>query len=77
VIVGSELYKETRAGALVGIYQKVKSAMEAQARDMEEYPNSPYTREKAELIGQSASALRIIGEELRAWHRFNNERAGE
>lgn len=65
-----ELYKDTKAGQLVKAYAQVESTVMHLAGQLEEHPSTPYTRNNAADLTQSTIALRHIGAELRAWHKF-------
>lgn len=65
-----ELYKEVNAGRLVGVYKQVEDAVLAQTENLAKYPSSPYTAENLERLKESTAALRMIGDELREWHKF-------
>jgi hypothetical protein len=65
-----ELYRVVDAGRLVKFYKQTAKAVETQSSKLEQYDNSPYTRDNAANLAQSARALSIIGDELRQWHAF-------
>lgn len=64
------LYHEVGCSQLVGHYQRVMKAVDAQTLVIEEHSNTPYTKQNADCLHATATALRTIGDELRQWHVF-------
>lgn len=57
---------ETELETLRTAYKRTLSAIDAQSKNVEDYPTSPYAEATAKTLTAQAKALRLIGDEIRA-----------
>lgn len=72
------LYKEVGASKLASVHTKLTRALEKQAAKLEEFSNTPYSREHGELIETTTRALAAVELQLERWHHliYPNQRGG-
>lgn len=65
-----ELYHEAGVTALVRAHGKIAHALAAQGEKLEEFFNTPYTKQNADLLEASTRALVVIENQLERWHHL-------
>lgn len=72
----AELYRESGAATLPKIHDRLMRALDAQAAKIEEYSNTKYSRDHAELIRVTTQAVQVVHDQLDLWHwlLFPNQR---
>jgi hypothetical protein len=66
----SELYKEAGGSDLTRAHAKIARALDKQGEKLEEFFNTPYTKQNADLLEATTRALVVIEDQLERWHHL-------